>query len=90
MQINDNIKEIMITAMAKVFSVDKDTLNNNLNLNLLDDLHATSIQYFPVISALEDALDIELQYQDFRREGKTISDAIEFVVTEYQKVYGKN
>ena len=47
--------------------------------DFLEDLKATSVQFFPIIAALEDEFDIEIQYQDFRRNGKTVKQAIDFV-----------
>lgn len=89
MEIKETIKSTMLTAITKAFSVEKEYLESNLNLSFFEDMNATSIQLFPIISALEDELDIEIQYQDFRRNGKTIAEAIEFVRNEYKKVYGE-
>lgn len=89
MEIKERVKSTMLTAIRKAFSVEKEYLESNLNLNFFEDMKASSIQLFPIISALEDELDIEIQYQDFRRNGKTIAEAIEFVRNEYKKVYGE-
>lgn len=89
MEIKERVKSTMLTAITKAFSVEKEYLESNLNLNFFEDMKASSIQLFPIISALEDELDIEIQYQDFRRNGKTIAEAIEFVRNEYKKVYGE-
>ncbi len=88
MDIKETIKSTMLTAITKVFSVEKDYLENNLDLRFVEDMNATSIQLFPIISALEDELDIEIQYQDFRRNGKSIQEAIDFVKDEYERTYG--
>lgn len=88
MDIKETIKSTMLTAITKVFSVEKDYLENNLDLRFVEDMNATSIQLFPIISALEDELDIEIQYQDFRRNGKSIQEAIDFVKDEYGRTYG--
>ena len=88
MEVKETIKSTMLTAITKVFDVEKVRLETNLNLRFFEDMNATSIQLFPIISALEDELDIEIQYQDFRRNGKTIAEAIDFVREEYRKIYG--
>jgi acyl carrier protein len=71
------IEEIMLTAMEKVF--EKPRSEFTPETSFLEDLKATSMQFFPIIAALEDEFDIEIQYQDFRREGQTVKDAIDFV-----------
>ena len=71
------IEEIMFTAMEKVF--EKPRAEFTYETSFLDDLKATSVKFFPIIAALEDEFDIEIQYQDFRRNGKTVKDAIDFV-----------
>jgi acyl carrier protein len=71
------IEEIMLTAMTKVFEIPREKITDETSF--LDDLKATSVQFFPIIAALEDEFDIEIQYQDFRRNGKTVKDAIDFI-----------
>ena len=88
MDLRERIKGTLLDAMAKVFELDRAALETRPDLNSINDLGATSIQFFPIISALEDELDIELQYQDFRRNGKTIQTAIDFVVQQYEETYG--
>jgi len=75
--LREEIEEIMLAAMEKVFEKPRSAFTPETNF--LEDLKATSVQYFPIIAALEDEFDIEIQYQDFRREGKTIKEAIDFV-----------
>jgi acyl carrier protein len=71
------IEEIMLTAMVKVFEIPREKITHETSF--LEDLKATSVQFFPIIAALEDEFDIEIQYQDFRRNGKTVKDAIDFI-----------
>lgn len=75
--LREEIEEIMLSAMEKVFEKPRSAFTPDTNF--LEDLKATSVQFFPIIAALEDEFDIEIQYQDFRREGKTIKEAIDFV-----------
>jgi len=71
------IEDIMLTAMEKVFERPRSEFTDDTDF--LDDLKATSVQFFPIIAALEDEFDIEIQYQDFRRNGKTVKQAVDFV-----------
>lgn len=75
--LRNEIEDIMLTAMEKVFEKPRDSFT--YETSFLEDLKATSVQFFPIIAALEDEFDIEIQYQDFRREGKTVKEAIDFV-----------
>lgn len=88
MTVSEEIRETMLASMAQVFEKTEEELSVNADADLLDELKATSQQYFPIIAALEEQFDIELQYQDFRREGRTINKAIEFVEDVYRKTYG--
>lgn len=71
------IEDIMFDVMEKVFNLPRDKFT--YDTNFLEDLKATSVQFFPILAALEDEFDIEIQYQDFRRNGKTVGEAIDFV-----------
>ena len=75
--LRQEIEDIMLAAMEKVFEMPREKFTPETSF--LDDLKATSMQFFPIIAALEDEFDIEIQYQDFRREGQTVKDAIDFV-----------
>jgi acyl carrier protein len=75
--LREEIEDVMLTAMVKVFEIPRERIT--YETSFLDDLKATSVQFFPIIAALEDEFDIEVQYQDFRRNGKTVKDAIDFI-----------
>jgi acyl carrier protein len=75
--LRDEIENVMLTAMEKVFEIPREKFTGETSF--LDDLKATSVQFFPIIAALENEFDIEIQYQDFRRNGKTVKDAIDFI-----------
>jgi acyl carrier protein len=71
------IEDCMLNVMEKVFCLPRDKFTHDTSF--LEDLKATSVQFFPILAALEDEFDIEIQYQDFRREGKTVGEAIAFI-----------
>lgn len=75
-----DIQDFVVRAVAKAF--DKDVSEISLELNLLDDLDAKSVQYFPIMNALEDEYDLDLQYQKFRIECTTVGDIIKLVERE--------
>lgn len=75
-----SMEHFVITSLADILKVDKATLT--LQTNLLNDLNAKSVTYFPLISAIEDEYDLEIQYQDFRRECPTIESIVEFIDNE--------
>lgn len=86
-ELRERIKKTLLEAMANVFKMSEEELGGLMEKDLIKDLGATSLQYFPVIAALEDELDIELQYQDFRRNGKTIASVIDYVESVYCETY---
>jgi len=45
----------------------------------------TSLHLFPLISRLEDQLDIALDYSEFINKGKTINSAVDLVLTVVEK-----
>lgn len=87
MELREQITKAVLSSMATAFETSEEELSKQMDKDLIKELNATSRHYFPVIAALEDELDIELQYQDFRRNGKTITMAIDYVEAVYREIY---
>jgi acyl carrier protein len=67
----------MVGTMEKGFDMPREEFMPETRF--LEDLKPTSVQFFPIMAALENEFDIEVQYQDFRRNRKTLKDAIDFI-----------
>lgn len=76
MEVSKKVFEIV----AKAFGISVDSLKEETNL--LDDLNAKSTNYFPIMNELEEEYDMDLQYQTFRSECKTVKDIIKMVEEE--------
>ncbi len=75
-----DIKEFVMKEVANAFGVEKDTLT--LETSLLEDLKGKSVNYFPLMNALEEEYDLELDYQPFRSQCITIGDIVNMVEEE--------
>ena len=79
----ERIAKILNETIADIFMLDLEYVASNPELNFRKDLKASSIQYFPLISELEEQLDIELDAHDFQWKAHTIAQAVVFVEQEY-------
>ena len=75
-----SVRETVYEAVAEAFKLPQDQLKDEINL--LDDLDAKSVNYFPVMNTLEEEYDLDIQYQAFRSNCRTIGDIIAFVESE--------
>jgi len=83
MSIREKITEMLINDIADVFMLDKDYVESHPELNFREDLVANSMQYFPIITALEEELKIDIDFHEFQNEARTIELAIDYVLTLY-------
>lgn len=77
----DEIAELVIAEVADVFSLDKNYVAEHPDLNFRTDLGATSLQYFPLITELEEKLDIEMESHAFQSKAATVEAAIQYVTS---------
>ena len=83
MEIRDQIAKCMEEVIAKVFRRDVAEIAGNHNLRFKEDLDANSKHYFPILSALSDEFDVEIDYHQFQFHATTIETAIDYAVEEY-------
>lgn len=88
MDIKAQIAEVMEDAVARVFRRDKAEIAAHHELRLKEDLNANSKHYFPILSALSDAFDVEIDYHEFQFYATTIETAIDFAVAQYEEQIG--
>jgi len=79
MDVREKITDVLLEITSMVLQQDREYLAGHLDLDLITDLKIKSTQYFPIITALEDAFDIELPFNEFRSVARTISKAIDYV-----------
>lgn len=75
----DKITDLVVGQLAIIANKAPEDLRNNLGWNLSEDLNMTSVQLYPLISSLEDELDVELPFYEFVNQAETISAAIDYV-----------
>ena len=71
------VKQRVFEIVAKAFKMAAEDLREETNL--LSDLKAKSVNYFPIINALNDEYDLDLQYQIFRKQCQTVGDIVRMI-----------
>lgn len=88
MEIRTQIAEVVEETIARVFRRDKAEIAANHALRFKEDLNANSKHYFPILAALSDKFDLEIDYHQFQFHATTIDSAIDYVVAEYHAQIG--
>ncbi len=88
MEIKEQISEVIEDVVAKVFRREKAEIAAHHELRLKEDLNANSKHYFPILAALSDRFDLEIDYHQFQFYATTIETAIDYVVEEYHAQIG--
>lgn len=88
MNVREQICEVMDDVIARVFHKDKVDVAAHHELRFKEDLNANSKQYFPILSALSDKFDLEIDYHQFQFHATTIDSAIDYVMDEYNEQIG--
>lgn len=74
------VRDKVYKAVAEAFSIKPEELTDSTNL--LQDLNAKSVNYFPIMNELEEEYDLDIQYQEFRSNCPTVGSIVEFVESE--------
>ena len=77
------ITDVLNETIADIFMLDKAHIAAHHELNFRTDLNATSMQYFPLITELEERLDIDIDAYDFQNKSHTVGDAVDFLMDVY-------
>ena len=88
MDIRQKITDVLNAAIADIFMQEKEHVAANHELNFRTDLNATSLQYYPLITELEELLDIDIDAHDFQWKSYTIADAVDFLMEVYTQQKG--
>lgn len=75
-----DVQTVVYRAVADAFMVDVASIEADPTKRLREDMGATSMQYFPIISALEDEFDLDIDLHDFQNGTRSIEDAVDFVL----------
>ena len=81
---HEEIAEMMISELAEIFMLDKEYVKAHPELRLREDLAATSMHYFPLIAALEEKLDIEVEFHEFQEHTPTVQATIDYAIELYE------
>ena len=76
MELREEVLEKLIERTAQVFKKDPGELTEATNY--FDDLKAKSVQMVQIITVMEDAFDVQLNYMQLRRK-KTIGEVADFI-----------
>lgn len=88
MDIRDQVADVIEDAVAKVFRRDKAEIAANHGLRLKEDLNANSKHYFPILAALSDKFNLEIDYHEFQFYATTVETAIDYAVDQYHEQIG--
>lgn len=83
MDIREQITACMEETIAKVFRRDREEIAAHHELRFKEDFNANSKHYFPILSALSDEFDVEIDYHQFQFHATTVETAIEYAIEEY-------
>ena len=81
MELRKKVEEILYKSVADVFMKDESYIVAHTDLNFRLDLNASSTQYYPLISDLEEQLDIDIDAHDFQYNAQTIAQAVDYVLS---------
>jgi len=81
----EKVIDVMERAVAEVFMFEREFVAANHELKFREDLATSSIQYFPIVAALEEELQINIDFHEFQYESGTIELAIDYVVKLYNE-----
>lgn len=82
-EIREQIAACMETTIARVFRKDQAEIAAHHELRFKEDLNANSKHYFPILAALSDEFDVEIDYHQFQFHATTIETAIDYALEEY-------
>lgn len=75
--LQEQVREAVYAAVSEAMNTPREDLTDTTEI--IADLGAKSANLVRIISVLEDELDLEIPFMQFRRK-KTIGEAIEYVV----------
>jgi acyl carrier protein len=90
MTIRERVTEVIEREIADAFMLEREYVAANHGLKLREDLVATSFHYFTLVSALEEELDMPVDFHDFQYESGTIALAIDYAVKLYNEQQQSN
>lgn len=79
MATRESVEEFVFSRLAAACEVDRSVLTPDTNI--IADLKATSKHFFPVMAALEDEYEIDLNYSSVRVHSKTIGGLVDYLMT---------
>lgn len=85
METKESIRKTVYQAIADAFMMDTEQVAADPQKRLREDLGASSMQYLPLISTLEDAYNLEIDLHGFQNEARTIEAAVDYVYAAYEK-----
>ena len=85
MDLKEKIQDVVAQAIADAFMMDVEEVKKDPTKRLREDMGASSMNYFPLISAIEDAFDIEFDFHGFQNDAKTIEQVSEYTYKVMQE-----
>jgi len=80
MNLREQIFDVFVDVISNVLKKPKEEILSNLDAKFKDDFKMTSLQYFPLISQMEEKFDIEMDYSAFLRNVRTVNEGVDFML----------
>ena len=76
----EHIFDVFVDAISNILNKPKEEILSGLDAKFKDDFKMTSLQYFPLISKMEEMFDIELDYKAFLANVHTVNEGVNYML----------
>ena len=73
------IENVVYKAIAEAFLLDEETVRKETQKALREDLGASSMQYLPLITTIEEELGVDIDLHGFQNDARTIGGVVNYV-----------
>lgn len=81
----ETVRNSFLSILAQLLGKTEEELGECEDSRMIDDLGMTSMQLFPLIGALVDEYDVDIDYAEFLTDVHTVDDGIEYVFSKLKK-----
>lgn len=75
------IRDAVVKAVASVTKMSEEEVASQPDASFSNDLGMTSVEFFPIISELEDALGIEIDFAGYLNNATSVNATVEYLAS---------
>ncbi|MBP3399632.1 MAG: hypothetical protein J6K75_07740 [Erysipelotrichaceae bacterium] len=83
--VKENVRNFYLGVLSQLLEKSEEELAECKDSRMIEDLGMTSMQLFPLIGALVDEYDIDVDYADFLTNVHTVNEGIDYVFSRIAK-----